>query len=237
MYAQAPVAGGATAPLRSPCPTAPWPTWCVRHRGDGAGFVMTGLGCDGNEFAIDALRLHTAGTATTYDLEGLATIGDHAAPARAPRRRRADLELRGTLVDSTGAAAERGHDVLESRAVGSSTWEVDAGRRRRRHQRERGPVRPSAGTSYRWRFADRPMAEGSVSAPFTVQVVGGVSADLVGTGPSARSRASSPRPPRAARRCCGVSTTGPGGAPRPPRSDRWAATASTCPPTRPDAGR
>ncbi|WP_157520015.1 hypothetical protein [Nocardioides dokdonensis] len=178
MHAQAPVPVAAGT---RPAPVGTLADMVVRHRGDGAGFVMTGLGCDGHEFAMDALHLDTAGTATTYDLEGLATSTRMLAP---PVRRVVagqDLDLGGTLVDSTGAPLSGVTMMLESRAAGSSTWEVaqvvdvDG-------TSPSVAVAPVTGTTYRWRFADRPMAEGSVSAPFTVQVVGGVSADLVGTG-------------------------------------------------------
>ena len=179
MYAQAPVAdeGADAAAEETAEETVPDGTLAdmvVRHRGDGAGFVMTGLGCDGNEFAIDALRLHTAGTATTYDIEGLETsVGMPAPPVRRAEAGQ-PVELRGTLADSTGAPLSGVTMRLESRAVGATGWKLERvvdvvdGAAAARVQLERA-------TSYRWRFVDRPMAEGSVSAAVTIEAASGAS--------------------------------------------------------------
>jgi hypothetical protein len=172
MYAQAPVAdgvdGGADEAAEEPVPDGTLADMVLRHRGDGAGFVMTGLGCDGNEFAIDALRLHTAGTATTYDIEGLATSVTMPPPPVRRAEAGQPVELRGTLVDSTGAPLSGVTMRLESRAVSATGWKVDQvvdvvdGAAVAR-------VHPEQATSYRWRFVDRPMAEGSVSAAVTIE--------------------------------------------------------------------
>ena len=183
MYAQAPVVDqegdegadeGAEETAEETVPDGTLADMVVRHRGDGAGFVMTGLGCDGNEFAIDALRLHTAGTATTYDIEGLETsVGMPSPPVRRAEAGQ-PVELRGTLADSTGAPLSGVTMRLESRAVGATGWKlervvdvVDGAAVAR--------VQPERATSYRWRFVDRPMAEGSVSAAVTIEAASGAS--------------------------------------------------------------
>ena len=176
MYEQAPVADAPSEAV----PDGTLADMVVRHRGDGAGFVMSGLGCDGNEFAMDALRLETAGTATTYDLEGLATTASMLAPPANRAAAGQPVELRGTLVDSTGAAMSGVTMILEKRVVGTTGWavdqvvEVDGGA-------AVAEVAPEKATSYRWRFAERPMAEGSVSRAVTVEVATGPGA---GDGPT-----------------------------------------------------
>ncbi len=42
------------------------------EHGDGPGYLMAGLGCDGRAFGVDALRVGAPGAVTTYDLEGWA---------------------------------------------------------------------------------------------------------------------------------------------------------------------
>ncbi len=153
MYAQAPVADGVDdgadegadeGAAEEPVPDGTLADMVLRHRGDGAGFVMTGLGCDGNEFAIDALRLHTAGTATTYDIEGLETsVGMPPPPVRRAEAGQ-PVELRGTLVDSTGAPLS---GVTHAPGVARGRrhrLEARPGRRRRR-RRSRGPGAARAG--------------------------------------------------------------------------------------------
>lgn len=137
----------------------------IAERGDGPGFRTVGFGCDGNRFALDALRVGDATGTTTYDLEGLTTTTVMAARP-APR----GTVLTGVLRDGSGEPVVRGTLVLERQVAGG--WEtvqvvpaeaVDA----------TVTVAPEQTTTYRWRFADRPLAEGSVSEPTTVTVAPG----------------------------------------------------------------
>ncbi|MEI5673126.1 MULTISPECIES: hypothetical protein [unclassified Nocardioides] len=154
------------------------PSFVRGHGGDGAGFYSLGFGSDGNAFSIDTLKVGTAGATRVYDLEGLATTttitGTTGVAPGEPAR------LTGALRDQSGARVPGSTLLLEQR-VGSGPWETV-------YRNPDGPrptdpvvvpadatdpqvvVTPERTTSYRFRFVDRPLAEGSASAPFTVAV-------------------------------------------------------------------
>lgn len=146
------------------------------HGGDGAGFYTLGFGCDGRPFSLDTFRVGTAGSVRSYDLEGLATTttisGRHDVVAGDPVR------LTGSVRDQSGARIPDGTLVLEQRSSPGAPWETVF-----RDDERLDPVVvdadgsdpvvelvPERTTSYRFRFADRPLAEGSASAPFQVNV-------------------------------------------------------------------
>lgn len=151
-------------------------SFMAAHGGDGAGFYTVGLGCDGNPFSLDDLRVGTAGSARAFDLEGLATtttIGgtDSVVAGDAAR-------LTGAVRDQAGAPIAGATLLLEQRSAAGGAWSTvyrdDAGTAPVVVDAAAGDpvveVTPERTTSYRWRFVDRPLAEGSASAPFVVTV-------------------------------------------------------------------
>lgn len=140
------------------------PAFVTAHGGDGPGFFTIGFGCDGRAFNTDAWRIGSPGDVTTYDLEGLTTATSISGPD-GPVDPGSQVTLRGSVVDGSGVAVPDARLVLE--AQDGDTWTIVGG--------VDGAdvslaVTPDATTTYRWHFVDRPLAAGSVSAPFTVQV-------------------------------------------------------------------
>lgn len=156
----------------------------ARGGGDGAGLYSVGFGCDGRPFSLDTFRVGTAAGVSTYDLEGLATTttiaGSHAVLAGDPTR------LTGTVRDQSGTPVPDATLILEERTP-SGAWQTVY--RDTSGQQPTDPVVVPAGTAvdiapertatYRFRFADRPLAEGSASAPFVVTVTPRISARVV----------------------------------------------------------
>lgn len=139
--------------------------------GDGAGFFMVGLGCDGHAFSTDAWRIGTADAATTYDFEGYrtsTTIGGPTAPVEAGQR----VTLTGRAVDDRGAPVSGARMVLQSLRPGGSagdrndwqTVQVTTG------ASVSVSLRAQETTTYRWQVFTTPSADGSVSDPLTVTV-------------------------------------------------------------------
>ena len=152
-------------------------TFTAAHGGDAPGLFTVGYGCDGAPFHLDALRVGSPGDLTTYDLEGMATAtdiaGDRAAITAGER-----LALRGTMRVTEGGTRVPGSSlVLEQQAFGTTFWEtVDVVPA----EGASATVEPLRRTLYRWRFVDRPLAEGSVSLPFVVEVAPLVEARVEG---------------------------------------------------------
>ena len=154
-------------------------TFTAAHGGDAPGLFTLGYGCDGAPFSLDTLRVGSAGDVTTYDLEGMSTAtGMAMAGERATVTAGEKLSLRGTLQVTEGGSRVPGASlILEQQAFGTTFWEtvevVDAAD-------PTATVEPLRRTLYRWRFVDRPLAEGSVSAPFLVEVAPVVAARIEG---------------------------------------------------------
>lgn len=92
------------------------PAEFVAAHGDGAGYVVTGFGCDGRAFNIDAVR----GVGQTWDFEGvaLATTITVSAP-QVPAGR--DVVVSGHVTDSAGRVT--GDPVLlQARTPGQGEW-------------------------------------------------------------------------------------------------------------------
>lgn len=86
-----------------------------RH-GDGAGFVVTGFGCDGNAFNVDAVT----GNAKVWDFEGLSlatSVVSSASRLVAGSR----LEVAGAVTDGQGRVTGDPL-VLQSRVPGTGAW-------------------------------------------------------------------------------------------------------------------
>lgn len=151
------------------------------HGGDGAGFYTIGFGCDGRPFHLDAFRVGTSGAVRTFDLEGLATTTSLGG-SRDTVEPGGTVRLTGAVRDQSGARVPAATLLLEQRLPDGS-WTtvfrdadaanpvdpvvVDAAAGDPQVE-----VAPEESTTYRFRFADRPLAEGSASQPFTVTVDG-----------------------------------------------------------------
>jgi hypothetical protein len=140
----------------------------TRDHGDGPGYLLAGLGCDGTPFSFDALRVGTPGSVTTYDVEGLvlsttiSASGDQVPAGGA-------VQLTGVTVDSAGKPAGTAL-VLEARAAGESDFQavgkpVDADADGYVH----ADVAPEVRTQYRWVALDTGYADASVSGAVTVR--------------------------------------------------------------------
>lgn len=140
------------------------PSAFAAAHGDGAGFVVTGFGCDGQSFNLDAVRA----SGSTFDFEGIAL-----STAAAVDRARADA---GEQVAITGRVTDAGGRltgdplVLESRAPGGA-WTragqvVVAGP----DGVARVDVRVTETTEFRWHRPESQYADEGWSDPVTVTV-------------------------------------------------------------------
>jgi hypothetical protein len=151
------------------------PAFMAAHGGDGPGFYTIGFGCDGTAFHMDALRIGSPGDVTTYDLEGLTTT---TTMGGAPRSIVAgeQVTLTGALRDGSGERLPEATVILEAKQFGEGDFRtvevVPADATDPSYD-----VAPTTRTTYRWRFADRPLAEGSVSRPVTIDVASAVTAE------------------------------------------------------------
>jgi hypothetical protein len=142
------------------------PAFIKAHGGDGSGFFTIGFGCDGRAFNMDAWRIGGPGEVTTYDLEGLTTTTTISGPADHAIDVGDSVTLLGTVTDGSGAPLSGARLVLEAEGLNGGWTIVDGVN----GDHPSLAVAPETTTTYRWHFVDRPLAEGSVSAPFTVQV-------------------------------------------------------------------
>ena len=147
----------------------PVSTFVSAKGGDGPGLYAITFGCDGAPFSMDAMRVGSPGNVTTYDLEGLTTwLSIDAAPRVVQAGE--EVTIRGNLNTSNGAPFSFATVILERLDDHTGTWEnirvVDAS-----DGTAVAKLNPAKSAFYRWRFVDRPLAEGSASAPFVVTVI------------------------------------------------------------------
>lgn len=142
--------------------------FAAANGGDGAGFYTIGFGCDGQPFHLDAWRVGKPGAVTTYDLEGLTTSTSIAGSGRQVAAGK-PVTVTGALSDGAGAVVPRGTLILEARPAQGGAFSpvqvADAA-----DGTAETTVSPVESTVYRWRFADRPLATGSTSAEFRIDV-------------------------------------------------------------------
>lgn len=89
--------------------------FAVRH-GDGAGYVVTGFGCDGQAFNVDAVT----GNGQVWDFEGL-TLATSISASATQLGAGEQLEVAGTVTDPTGRVMGDPL-VLQSRIPGAVEW-------------------------------------------------------------------------------------------------------------------
>lgn len=162
MTTRAPVASGPSVAMTVPA-------FAAAHGGDGPGVYTIGFGCDGAPFSMDQLRVGGPGSVTTYDIEGLRTAVTIEAdrPVVEPGQ---PVTISGRLSTETGDRVPHASMVLEQRRVGTPTWTpvlvAPVG-----PDGARAQVEPEERTFYRWRFVDRPLAEGAASMPLLLDVL------------------------------------------------------------------
>ena len=134
--------------------------FAATHGGDGPGIYTIGFGCNGTPFSMDRLRVGTPGDVTTYDVEGLQTqVSISREPVGAGRDQ---VTITGQLSTTTGDPIPHATMILERRVPHGQLWtpvlvaEV-------RKDGVRATVPFEEGVSYRWRFVERPLAEGTTS--------------------------------------------------------------------------
>ena len=89
------------------------------ENGDGPGYLLAGLGCDGAEYVIDALRFGSPGAVTTYDLEGITVTTSISATVTGPSGKR--VTFTGASRDIAGVPVGAPL-VLQARPVGSPVF-------------------------------------------------------------------------------------------------------------------
>jgi hypothetical protein len=137
--------------------------------GDGPGYLLAGLGCDGGEFVMDALRFGSPGAVTTYDLEGITVSTSISASAPSVTRGR-KVTLSGTSVDIAGVPVGAPL-VLQARPAGSGVFRpVGDPVAAALGGTVSVKVAPDRTTSYRWVMPPTGYADGGFSAPVTVRV-------------------------------------------------------------------
>jgi len=141
----------------------------TQAHGDGPGYLLAGLGCDGSEFVMDALRFGSPGAVTTYDLEGI-TVTTSISASEPSVTSGKEVTLSGASVDIAGVPVGAPL-VLEAKPAGSGVFQPVG-----------DPVAASLGgtvsirvapdrtTSYRWYMPPTGYADGGFSAPVTVRV-------------------------------------------------------------------
>ena len=134
--------------------------------GDGPGYLLSGLGCDGAEFVIDALRFGSPGAVTTYDLEGITVTTSIAASVGSGGK----VTLTGASRDIAGVPVGAPL-VLQARPAGSAVFRPVG-----------EPVAAAPGgvvsvrlvpertTTYRWFMPATGYADAGFSGPVTVRV-------------------------------------------------------------------
>jgi hypothetical protein len=139
------------------------------HGGDGPGVYTIGFGCDGTPFSMDVMRVGRQGAVTTYDIEGLRTMVTIAAEHEKVREGDA-VTITGRLSTDTGTPVPHPTMILEKRESRSGRWTpvlvADV-----KNDVARATVKPDGPTQYRWRFVDRPLADGATSMPLLLDVV------------------------------------------------------------------
>ncbi|HEY0645416.1 MAG TPA: hypothetical protein VGD39_18515, partial [Nocardioides sp.] len=147
----------------APAGTATPAAFAAEH-GDGAGFVVTGFGCDGQSFNLDAVR----GAGSTFDFEGT-TLTTHASADRTRVDAGDQVTISGRVTDPSGRVTGDPL-VLESRTPGGQ-W-VPVGKPVVGGSGlARVDVRVTETTDFRWHRPESQYADEGWSDAVTVTVV------------------------------------------------------------------
>jgi hypothetical protein len=153
----------ATLEAVAPAGTAT-PAEFASERGDGAGFVVTGFGCDGRSFNLDAVQ----GAGATFDFEGTAlttTISVDRARAGAGER----VTVTGRVTDA-GGRVTGDPLLLESRVPGGEWTPVGPAVLGDATGLARTDLAVTETTELRWHRPESQYADEGWSAPVTVTV-------------------------------------------------------------------
>lgn len=139
------------------------PTEFAGAHGDGHGYVVTGFGCDGSPFNIDAVR----GGGTTWDFEGIALTTAIGGPA--PTVRAGDaVTITGTVRDTSGRVTGDPL-VLEARTPGGAWQPLGDPRLADPDGTTRLEVVVERTTEYRWHRPESQYADEGWSDAITVR--------------------------------------------------------------------
>lgn len=134
------------------------------EHGDGEGFVVTGFGCDGQPFNLDAVR----SSGSTFDFEGV-TLTTAASVDRQRAGAGDEVTVTGRVSDGTGRVTGDPL-VLESRAPGGQWAPVGRTVLAERDGLSRAVVPVTATTEFRWHRPESQYADEGWSDPVTVTV-------------------------------------------------------------------
>ena len=138
--------------------------FALRH-GDGAGWVVTGFGCDGQAFNVDAVN----GNGRVWDFEGL-TLATSILPSSTQLDAGEQLEVAGTVTDPSGRVTGDPL-ILQSRAPGATDWtDVSPLTYTGPDGSSRATVAVSQTQEYRWLRPESEYADWGASEPVLVTV-------------------------------------------------------------------
>ncbi len=149
----------AVAPAGAATPAA----FSAAH-GDGAGFVVTGFGCDGRPFNLDAVH----GSGSTFDFEGVSLSTTVSADRRQVEAGQS-VTLAGRVTDA-GGRATGGPLVLESRVPGGAWAPTGPAVLPDPTGLARVDVPVTETTEFRWHRPESQYADEGWSDPLTVTV-------------------------------------------------------------------
>lgn len=132
--------------------------------GDGPGFAVTGFGCDGKAFNLDAVRV----SGSTFDFEGV-SLSTTIAAGRQQVKPDEQVELTGRVTDGTGRVTGDPL-VLESRAPGGQWAPVGKPVLAARDGIARVAVPVAETTEFRWHRPESQYADEGWSDVVTVTV-------------------------------------------------------------------
>ncbi len=155
--------------------------FAAAHGGDGPGIYTIGFGCDGTPFSMDQLQVGRPGAVTTYDVEGLRTL---VSIGSEPGDSKDEVTITGRLRTMSGEPIPHPTMILERRTPGSKVWKpvlvADV-----RKGVVRAPVELDEPAFYRWRFVERPLAEGNASVALALDLLPTLPTESPSSTPSA----------------------------------------------------
>ncbi|GAB3039564.1 hypothetical protein GCM10011376_32890 [Nocardioides flavus (ex Wang et al. 2016)] len=134
------------------------------EHGDGPGFAVTGFGCDGRPFNLDAVRA----SGTTFDFEAVALTTSVAVDATSSEAGE-EVTVSGTVTDAAGRFTGDPL-VLQTRSPGGEWTSATAPVLADREGVSRTTVRLDATTELRWHRPESQYADEGWSDPVTVTV-------------------------------------------------------------------
>ncbi len=143
------------------------PAQFAADHGDGRGFAVTGFGCDGKAFNLDAVRA----SGSTLDFEGVA-LSTSVAAARQQVKPDEEVQLTGRVTDASGRVTGDPL-VLESRSPEGQWAAVGKPVLADRDGVARVVVPVAETTEFRWHSPESQYADEGWSEPVTVTVAPG----------------------------------------------------------------